>query len=59
LKELDNKDMDAETFKKTIGLTRKDTVYVSNLPFSCKEEDLKTEFRNCGEILNVRMPEDP
>jgi hypothetical protein len=37
LDKLDDKDLDIETMKSTLGLIKEDTVYVSNLPFTCKE----------------------
>ena len=57
LENLDNPDLDMETLKSTLGLVKQDTVYVSNLPYSCTEKDLKELFDDCGKILSIRLPE--
>jgi len=43
--------------RNTLGLVKEDTVYVSNLPFSCTEKDLRELFADCGPINTVRLPE--
>jgi RNA recognition motif-containing protein len=46
---LDEKDsLDVDTLKSTLGLVTKDF----------EEVDLENIFKNCGEVVNVRMPED-
>jgi RNA recognition motif-containing protein len=57
LERLDRPDLDEDTLKNTLGLVKEDTVYVSNLPFSCNERDLRELFGDCGGITNVRIPE--
>jgi len=57
LERLDRPDLDVETLKSTLGLVKEDTVYVSNLPFSCTEKDLRELFGDCGQIMSVRLPE--
>jgi RNA recognition motif-containing protein len=37
---------------------KQDTIYVSNLPYSCTDSDLRQLFGDCGKILSIRMPED-
>ena len=49
--------LDMATLKSTLGLVKEDTLYVSNLPYSCTEEDLGKLFGDCGKILSIRMPE--
>jgi hypothetical protein len=39
LKGLENPDLDAETLKKTMGLTSKDTIFVTNFPYHYEEEE--------------------
>lgn len=34
------------------------SIFVGNLPFIVKEEDLRYHFSECGEILNVRVVRD-
>lgn len=51
-------DLDLETLKNTLGLVKEDTVYVSNLPYSCTEKDLRELFGDCGQLVGVRIPED-
>ena len=50
--------MDLNTFKNTIGVSREDTVWVNNLPYAYVEKDLRLLFKDCGEILQVNIPED-
>lgn len=57
LEQLDNPDIDVDTLKQTLGFIKQDTIYVSNLPYSCKEKDIRDLFDNCGKILSVRLPE--
>lgn len=57
LEQLDRPDLDIETVRNTLGLVKEDTVYVSNLPFSCTEKDLRDLFGDCGTIVTVRLPE--
>jgi len=57
LERLDKPDLDLETLKNTLGLVKEDTVYISNLPYSCSEKDLRELFGDCGEIISVRLPE--
>ena len=57
LERLDRPDLDVETIKSTLGLVREDTIYVSNLPFSCTEKDLQELFGDCGGIVSIRLPE--
>ena len=54
----DEQDMDLNTFKNTIGVSREDTVWVNNLPYAYVEKDLRLLFKDCGEILQVKIPED-
>lgn len=49
--------MDLETLKNTLGLVKEDTVYISNLPYSCTEKDLRELFGDCGQLVSVRLPE--
>lgn len=37
LEKLDNPNLDVEQLKNTLGLIKEDTIYVSNLPYSCTE----------------------
>ena len=57
LQKLDDPNLDVDTLKSTLGLIKEDTIYVSNLPFSTTEKDLRELFVDCGKILSVRMPE--
>ena len=57
LERLDKPDLDLETLKNTLGLVKEDTVYISNLPYSCSEKDLRELFGDCGQIVSVRLPE--
>jgi len=57
LENLDNPNLDMDTLKSTLGLVKQDTIYVSNLPYSCTEKDLKELFADCGKILSIRIPE--
>lgn len=50
-------DLDLETLKNTLGLVKEDTVYISNLPYSCTEKDLRELFGDCGQLVSVRLPE--
>lgn len=59
LQRLDDKDdLDINTLKKTLGLTAKDTLFVSNFPYHFEQADLENLFKDCGKVLNIRMPED-
>jgi RNA recognition motif-containing protein len=57
LEQLDRPDLDIDTLRNTLGLIKEDTVYVSNLPYSCTEKDLAELFGDCGTIVAVRLPE--
>jgi RNA recognition motif-containing protein len=57
LERLENPDLDMDTLKSTLGLVKQDTIYVSNLPYSCTEQDLMKLFGDCGKILSIRIPE--
>ena len=57
LERLDDPNLDIDTLKSTLGLVKQDTLYVSNLPYSCLEKDLNELFGDCGKILSIRMPE--
>jgi RNA recognition motif-containing protein len=57
LERLDKPDLDLETIKSTLGMVKEDTIYVSNLPFSCTERDVFELFNDCGTILSIRIPE--
>lgn len=57
LEKLDNPNLDVNTLKSTLGLIKEDTLYVSNLPYSCTEKDLTDLFGDCGKILSIRIPE--
>lgn len=57
LERLDRPDLDIDTLKDTLGLVREDTVYVSNLPYSCTEKELAELFADCGKIASIRLPE--
>jgi len=57
LERLDKPDLDLETLKNTLGLVKEDTIYISNLPYSCTENDLRELFGDCGPIVSVRLPE--
>jgi RNA recognition motif-containing protein len=57
LERLDRPDLDVDTLKNTLGLVKEDTIYVSNLPFSCTEKDLAKLFGDCGPICGVKLPE--
>ena len=54
----DEQDIDLNTFKSTIGVSREDTIYVNNIPYAYREEDLRDLFKDCGEIIKVNLPED-
>ena len=43
-------DLDVGTLKNSLGLVKEDTIYVSNLPYSCTEKDLRELFGDCGGI---------
>ena len=59
LQKLDNKDdLDVQTLKSTLGLVSKDTIFVSNFPYHFEEQDLENLFKDCGKVLNVKIPED-
>lgn len=58
LEKLDDPNLDMETLKSTLGLIKQDTIYVSNLPYSCTEKDLTDLFGDCGKIMSIRIPED-
>lgn len=53
----DHQNISLDLLKSTLGLVKKDTLYVSNLPFSLTEKDLRDLFSDCGKILSVRLPE--
>jgi RNA recognition motif-containing protein len=57
LERLDQADLDVDTIKSTLGLVKEDTIYVSSLPFSCTEQDLKELFEVCGGLQSIRLPE--
>ena len=58
LEKLDDvENIDLETFKATLGLIKKDTIFVANLPYSVTEKDLQDLFNDCGKILSIRLPE--
>lgn len=57
LERLDKPDLDLETLKNTLGLVKEDTVYISNLPYSVTEKDLRELFGDCGPISSIRLPE--
>ncbi|OMH83597.1 Nucleolar protein 12 [Zancudomyces culisetae] len=42
----------------TIKQNKKRTVFIGNLKFDCKEEELYKHFEKCGEIENVRVVRD-
>ena len=54
----DDEDIDVNTFKSTIGMTREDVIHVNNFPYAFNENDLRLLFKDCGEILKVSVPED-
>ena len=54
----ENDEIDANTFRDTIGVTREDTIHVNNFPYAYREEDLKHLFKDCGEVLRISLPED-
>ena len=51
-------EIDANTFKNTIGVIREDTIHVNNLPYAYRQDDLRHIFKDCGELLNIHMPND-
>jgi len=57
LEKLDDPNLDVDTLKSTLGLIKEDTIYVSNLPYSCTEKDIKELFGDCGKIVSIRIPE--
>lgn len=57
LEKLDDPNLDIDTLKSTLGLVKQDTLYVSNLPYSCTDKDLTELFGDCGKILSIRMPQ--
>lgn len=58
LEKLDDvENIDLETLKATLGLIKKDTIFVANLPYSVTEKDLQDLFNDCGKILSIRLPE--
>lgn len=58
LEKLDDvENIDLETLKSTLGLIKKDTIFVANLPYSVTEKDLQDLFNDCGKILSIRLPE--
>jgi RNA recognition motif-containing protein len=59
LETLENPDLDIETLKKTLGLSKKDTVYVGGISYARTVNEIKEHFLDCGPILSVRMPENP
>lgn len=57
LERLDDPNLDREGLMSTLGLIKQDTIYVSNLPYSCTEKDLVELFGDCGKMVSVRIPE--
>ncbi len=58
LEKLDDvENIDLDTLKSTLGLIKKDTIFVANLPYSVTEKDLQDLFNDCGKILSIRLPE--
>ena len=58
LEKLDDvENIELETLKATLGLIKKDTIFVANLPYSVTEKDLQDLFNDCGKILSIRLPE--
>lgn len=41
-----------------MGMTRQDTIYVTNFPYHFEEKDLESLFSECGKLVSVRMPSD-
>mmetsp|Transcript_4010 Transcript_4010/g.2717 ORF Transcript_4010/g.2717 Transcript_4010/m.2717 type:complete len:130 (+) Transcript_4010:1012-1401(+) len=58
LKDIDDPELDVNKLKTTLGLIKHDTIYVSNIPYHFREEDLDDLFGDCGKIISIRMPED-
>lgn len=58
LEKLEDPNLDQNSLKEILGLVKQDTVYVENLGSSITEEDLREWFQGCGNIVDVRIPED-
>ena len=50
---------DAAAVKEALDLAKEDTVFVGGLPSGVNEEEVKEIMSAFGEVLRVRMPEDP
>jgi len=58
LESLEGEDLDLETLQKSLGIKKKDTIWVGGLIPSVTEEDMRELFEDCGKIVSIRVPED-
>ena len=58
LEKIENEEIDLDTLKETLGMTKRDTIYVGNLPYSITEKDVAEFFGQFGNPLSIRIPED-
>ena len=59
LEKLDGKkELDIETFKSSFGLVKQNTLHVGNIPYHFEKQDLIDLFKDCGAILDVKIPQD-
>ena len=57
LEKLDAKqDLDIETFKSSFGLVKQNTIHVGNIPYHFEKSHLMDLFKDCGAVLDVRIP---
>ena len=59
LEKLDNKEeLDIETFKSSFGLVKQNTLHIGNIPYHFEKKDLIDLFKDCGAVIDVRIPQD-
>ena len=59
LEKLDNREeLDIETFKSSFGLVKQNTLHIGNIPYHFEKKDLIDLFKDCGAVIDVRIPQD-